>query len=106
MDDPKNEIAQVVKLVTTAATPELQATAIERFFMSDAGFTHPLCTVPPNPGSRHVIKGIYEWYRHLSPALSLEVNSISYDEERLVLYLDVVQTFHIFLSPFQPAPAR
>jgi len=106
MDDPAQEIARVVSLLTTAATPELQAATIDRYFTPDAGFTHPLCAVAPNPSSREEIKGVYQWYRHMSPILTLDVESVVYDEAKHVVYLSIAQTFHIFASPFRPTPAR
>lgn len=60
MENPAAEIVKVVKLFTTAATPDIQKAAIERYFAPDAGLQHPLCTVKRGTGSRNVILGIYQ----------------------------------------------
>ncbi|EJD00291.1 uncharacterized protein FOMMEDRAFT_22132 [Fomitiporia mediterranea MF3/22] len=106
MNNPRNEIAAAVKALTLAPTPAVQRAAINKYFAPEAGFLHPLCTVHPGPGSREEIVGIYEWYRDMSPKVSLEVESFVYDETQKVAYLNVVQNFHIFLSPFASSPAR
>jgi hypothetical protein len=59
MNDPAKEIIDVVTLVTTAATPEIQRAAILRYFTEDAGFKHPICSVRPGHGSREKLLGIY-----------------------------------------------
>ncbi|KAL5521972.1 hypothetical protein ACEPAF_1828 [Sanghuangporus sanghuang] len=106
MNDPRNEIVSVVKSFCLAKSVSEQRAAINRYFTPDAGFLHPLCSVHPGPGSRDEIAGIYEWYRDMSPDISLEVESFVYDESQATAYLNVVQSFHIFLSPFSARPAR
>ncbi|KAH8111647.1 hypothetical protein DFH11DRAFT_1690301 [Phellopilus nigrolimitatus] len=106
MDDPRSEIVNCVKELTLSPSPARQRAAVLTYFAPDAGFLHPLCTVPRGPGSRERILGIYEWYRDMSPNISAEVESSVYDGQRNVAYLDIVQSFHIFISPFKPKPAR
>ena len=60
MNNPRAEIVHVVKMLTTAPTPTAQQTAIEKYFDPQAGFQHTLCNVPPGPGSRERIIGIYQ----------------------------------------------
>ncbi|TDL20935.1 hypothetical protein BD410DRAFT_790288 [Rickenella mellea] len=106
MEDPQREISQVVKMLTTAVKPDIQQQALERFFVSNAGFNHPLCAVQPGPESRKRILAIYQWYRNLSPHITLEVDSVVYDAEKYKMYLDITQQFHLFISPFKPSPAH
>ncbi|KAH8105228.1 hypothetical protein BXZ70DRAFT_887220 [Cristinia sonorae] len=106
MENPEKEITQVVKALTCAETPEGQKAAIEKYYAIDAGFRHPLCTVLSGPNSRNSILGIYQWYRVLSPEISLEVQSVTYNESKQELFLEVAQRFHIRWSPLQPSPAR
>ena len=61
MDDPKLELASVVKKLTTSSTPLAQRAAVLRYFHPDAGFLHPLCVVPPGPESRERILSIYQY---------------------------------------------
>ncbi|KAJ7641511.1 hypothetical protein FB45DRAFT_825784 [Roridomyces roridus] len=104
MEDPVGEVSKVVSLITTAASPDIQKAAFLRYFTSDAGFRHPLCNVTPSPGSRDKLLGIYQWYRIMSPHLDLTVTSVV--QHNNVLLLDIVQKFHLRLSPLKPAPAR
>ena len=69
-------------------------------------FRHPLCVVPHSPNSRAKMLAILQWYRIMSPTLSLKVTEVTYDEEKKSAFLDITQTFHIRYSLLQPAPAR
>lgn len=65
-----------------------------------------MCAVASAPDSRAAILSILQWYRVLSPVLSVRVTSVTYDAEKHCAFLDVTQTFHVRWSPFSPAPAR
>ncbi|CDO73855.1 hypothetical protein BN946_scf185016.g12 [Trametes cinnabarina] len=106
MENPAQEIVNVAVLVTAAVNPEIQKAAVLKYYAQDAAFRHPLCKVESGPDSREAIISILQWYRILSPLLSVRVNSVTYDEERHSVFLDVSQTFHIRWSPLRPAPAR
>jgi len=106
MNDPSTEIAGVIRLICTARNHEDQQQAIVRYFAPDAGFQHPLCTVKRGRNSRGAIVGIYRWYRNMSPTLDLHVESTKYDEQLNIVYVNIVQTFHVWLSPLKPAPSR
>ncbi|TCD66069.1 hypothetical protein EIP91_001878 [Steccherinum ochraceum] len=106
MEHPEEEIADVVKTLTCAESPEAQKAAVEKYYAVDAAFRHPLSTVVPGPNSRSAILGVYQWYRVLSPTIQLNVDSITYNSSRAELFLEVTQSFHIRWSPFSPAPAR
>ncbi|KAL0948346.1 hypothetical protein HGRIS_010932 [Hohenbuehelia grisea] len=106
MQNPAQEISSVVKDLTTASTADFQQSVLQRYFTHDAAFRHPLCSVEAAHGSRDKLLGIYQWYRVMSPRLQLEVKSVSENLDENTLLLDVVQTFHIFLSPFKPAPSH
>jgi len=106
MENPRDEIAAAVKLLTTAETPEIQLAAIEKYFAPDAGFNHPICKVKRGPNSRNQILGIYQWYRTMSPRLELDIEDVAYNESSGKVYLNITQKFRIFASPFSPAPAK
>ncbi|KAI9066052.1 hypothetical protein FKP32DRAFT_1623201 [Trametes sanguinea] len=106
MENPAEETANVAVLVTAAVNPEIQKAAVLKYYAHDAAFRHPFCVVEPSPGSRAAILSILQWYRILSPLLSVRVTSVTYDEEKHSVFLDVTQTFHIRWSPLNPAPAR
>ncbi|EPQ53259.1 hypothetical protein GLOTRDRAFT_111915 [Gloeophyllum trabeum ATCC 11539] len=106
MQSPAEEIAQVIKLLCSSASPDIQKATVEKYFCPDAEFRHPLCHVPPGIKSREEILGIYQWYRIMSPKLSIEVHSVMYDERQGRLITDSTQLFHIRWNPFRPASAR
>ncbi|KAI0643301.1 hypothetical protein C8Q79DRAFT_1002530 [Trametes meyenii] len=106
MENPAQEIANVATLITAAVNPEIQKEAVYKYFVPDMSFRHPLCAVSPSPNSREAFLSILQWYRVLSPVLSVRVTSVTYDKEKNSIFLDVTQTFHIRWSPLTPAPAR
>lgn len=61
MQDPAREITEVVTLLTTAVSPDIQKATVEKFFTSDAGFSHPVCAVKRGPDSRDTLLGIYQF---------------------------------------------
>ncbi|THH13713.1 hypothetical protein EW146_g6536 [Bondarzewia mesenterica] len=97
MQNPAREIEGVVKLLTTAASPDIQKSALQR---------HPLVDVPSAPNSRETILGIYQWYRIMSPHLALTVNNVAYIPEQNKIFLDITQDFHVRFDPFPLQPAR
>ena len=60
MQDPAREIAEVVTLLTTAVSPDIQKATVEKFFTTDAGFSHPVCAVKRGLNSRESVLGIYQ----------------------------------------------
>lgn len=73
MQDPKKEIANIVRtLCTTRDASELEET-VNKYFAPDAKFLHPLCRA----NSRNEILGLFQWYRLASPGTELKVSSIS-----------------------------
>ncbi|KAJ3997360.1 hypothetical protein F5050DRAFT_1752579 [Lentinula boryana] len=106
MQDPEREIASVALLLTASDSPDVQKSAFEKYVARDVGFKHPLCHVPPSRDSRETLLGIYQWYRVMSPKIVGKVRSVVYDEGNHTLLLDMVQKFHIRISPFKPAWSR
>ncbi|KAI0260378.1 hypothetical protein BC834DRAFT_549278 [Gloeopeniophorella convolvens] len=106
MNNPEKEIEKVVQRLTTSATPDDQRSAFQRYFTSDAGFRHPLCSVEPAHNSRDAVLAIFQWYRIMSPRIDLSVDDITYDAAKQQLFLNISQVFHIRFSPFPPAKTR
>ncbi|PLN75689.1 hypothetical protein BDW42DRAFT_197632 [Aspergillus taichungensis] len=103
MENPVRDITNVIRQLTQGP-PEIQSWAIDRYFTSDATFVHPFCRVWGKAGGRDGIKIIFQWYKIMSPEISLDVNSIAYDKEHLRLYVNISQVFSIWLVPFYRAP--
>ncbi|KAI0247011.1 hypothetical protein BJV78DRAFT_84120 [Lactifluus subvellereus] len=106
MERPAEEIERVVQLLTSSPSPDVQQATIRKYFASDAGFRHPLCSVKPGHNSHEEILGIFQWYRIMSPHIELIVDKITYDAAHSILFLDVIQVFHIRYSPLPPARTR
>ncbi|KAG8991761.1 hypothetical protein FRB94_003563 [Tulasnella sp. JGI-2019a] len=106
MQNPREEIAGVVHGLTTTSSPVEQLRTLEKYFVSDAAFDHPLCRVDRSPESRDMVADIYQWYKILSPSIELRVKNVVFDEQAKLLFLDCVQTFHVFVSPMEPTPAH
>ncbi|KAF8152269.1 hypothetical protein B0H34DRAFT_810265 [Crassisporium funariophilum] len=106
MENPKQEIHSVIKLVSCSKSPDIQKAALKKYFTSEAGLRHPFFTVKPGPLSRESILGVFQWYRTLSPRLEVDTKSVVYDKPNDVLLVDVELLFGIRFSPFKPAPCR
>ncbi|KZT18341.1 hypothetical protein NEOLEDRAFT_1125491 [Neolentinus lepideus HHB14362 ss-1] len=106
MENPAEDIKQVIQLLCSSASPDIQKATVERYFCPDAEFRHPLCRVPSGYKSREEILGIYQWYRVISPKLSITTQSVMYDPAQARIIADSTQLFHIRWSIFSPAPAR
>ncbi|KAF4622633.1 hypothetical protein D9613_009275 [Agrocybe pediades] len=106
MEDPAREITSVVYQLTSTDSPDVQKSAVERYMTSDVGFQHPVCSVKPGPNSREAVLGIYQWYRVLSPHIEAKVESIVFDANLNLLYLEASQKFKLFFLPVKPVPAR
>ncbi|KAI5367685.1 hypothetical protein Slin15195_G028160 [Septoria linicola] len=99
MDDPIADIRDVVHRLTQGS-PRQQEDTIKDVFTSDASFTHPFCRTGSFEGSRYLIWKIFIWYKLLSPSIRLVVNSVAYDEENMILYVNISQVFSIWFIPF------
>jgi hypothetical protein len=117
MENPVAEIPGVIHRLCTEP-PYVQQRTIQNYFMPDAALIHPFCrtgsfdkelTLPffgsVYMNSRWVIGKIYHWYKILSPKVDLMVTSVAFDEENLILYVNVQQTFRlVWLWPiYHPA---
>ncbi|KAK5167814.1 uncharacterized protein LTR77_007513 [Saxophila tyrrhenica] len=100
MDDPINDIPQIIYNLTTAPS-SLQQKTLERYFTPDASFTHPFCAVHNN---RQAILRIFQWYKILSPDIKIRINSVAYDQEHMTLYVNLSQLFAIWFIPFHRSP--
>lgn len=111
MENPLQEITDIIHTLTQA-TPSQQKEAVYRYLMPTATFTHPFCatgswsiTVPllGQFDSRWAALQIYQWYKIMSPRIDLEVLSVTYNEEKLRLYVDIHQHFRLWVVPFYDA---
>jgi hypothetical protein len=105
MEDPKNDIPDIIHLLTQSP-PSLQRRTIDRYFTRDASFTHPFCRTGRWSNSRLLVAAVYRWYKIMSPRIDLRVNSVAYDETNLILYVNISQVFRIWIVPFYSAPVN
>ncbi|OTA93013.1 hypothetical protein M434DRAFT_73844 [Hypoxylon sp. CO27-5] len=110
MDDPEEQISQVILNLTVHSRQDQQQALLD-YFLPNAYFIHPFCRVPSFStfkipytnhvvNSRRLIAWIYQWYRILSPNIRLEVDSTSFDKKHNLLYATIHQTFTIWIVPF------
>jgi len=92
MENPQEQIAGVIGLLTSAKDADTQKEAVYQYFTSDAGFRHPLCSVAPGPNSRETILGIYQWYRVMSPTLDIDVQEVG---EYPIIHVNVSQRTNV-----------
>ncbi|KIY44673.1 hypothetical protein FISHEDRAFT_50837, partial [Fistulina hepatica ATCC 64428] len=100
------DIRGVIYALTSTNSPDVQMDTINKYYLPNAAFKHPTCSVSSGPSSRDRILSIYQWYRVISPKLESEVKSVIFDSKLNIMDVEIVQQFHIFLSPFSAAPAR
>lgn len=117
MENPEQEIRHVVRSLCQG-TPDEQRRTIDRYFTPDAEFVHPFCIAPRFsegdlvlPGlrrlsSRDALRGIFQWYRMLSPKIVIDIDTALYDKERDKMYLDMRQIFSIWFAPGYHARVR
>ena len=56
--------------------------------------------------SRQLIAQVYRWYKILSPRIELDVQSVAFDAQSLLLYVSIHQIFRIQLVLFYRADVR
>ena len=91
MDNPEKEVADVIRVVAGATTPDSQIDAIEKYFTRDASFLHPLCFVAPGQDSRSRIILIYLFYRALIPRTNFEIQSVAWDRQAGRVFIALIQ---------------
>lgn len=113
MENPVQDIGGVIHTLTQAI-PSKQKAAVEKYFTPTASFTHPFCATGSwqidifgiEFTSRWAMLLIYQWYKILSPHIELEVSNVTFNPEKLKLYVDIHQHFKLFLVPFYDADVR
>ncbi|TQV92455.1 hypothetical protein V2A60_007145 [Cordyceps javanica] len=108
MDSPANDIEGVIKTLCMGSAHEQDA-ALNKYFLPDAEFIHPLCWVPrfrniaiPFFGSIEslwLVQCIYRWYITFAPRLDIVVDSTAFDEKNNLLYATARQSFTIWFFP-------
>ncbi|KAK5083915.1 hypothetical protein LTR05_006422 [Lithohypha guttulata] len=111
MEDPVKDIVPLIHTLTQAI-PSKQKEAVENYFTPNAAFAHPFCKTGSweidlfDLNSRWATLMIYQWYKILSPRIDLEVLSVTFNEDKLILYADIHQHFRLWLVPFYDADVR
>ncbi|KXT04519.1 hypothetical protein AC578_8623 [Pseudocercospora eumusae] len=103
MDDPVKDITPIIHRLTQGS-PQQQADTINYYFTENASFTHPFCRTGSFEGSRYLIHNIFQWYKIMSPQIDLTVNSVAFDEQHFILYVNISQIFSIWFIPFHRSP--
>ncbi|RPB13253.1 hypothetical protein P167DRAFT_136617 [Morchella conica CCBAS932] len=103
MENPVTEIAPIITALTTSP-PIHQRHVLETYFLPDSSFDHPLYRVHHCQNSfftsRFLILAIYRCYKVLSPNIQINVNSVAFDEPKGKLYVDSMQVFTFWFTPW------
>ncbi|KAI0202278.1 hypothetical protein F4808DRAFT_71260 [Astrocystis sublimbata] len=114
MENPAQDISHVIHSLTEGTRDEQQQ-ALDDYFLPEAYFVHPLCRVPSFPSrwieipftnfrwainSRLLVSWVYQWYKILSPKITLQVDSTAFDKNKNLLYATVRQTFTLWIVPY------
>lgn len=113
MENPVRDIVPVIHTLTQAI-PSKQRQAVLQYFTPNAAFTHPFCKTGSWEAnvfgyeltSRWATLLIYQWYKILSLRIDLEVLNVTFNEDKLILYVDMHQHFRLWLVPFYDASVK
>ncbi|KAM3505627.1 hypothetical protein MY10362_002839 [Beauveria mimosiformis] len=108
MDNPASDIEGIIKTLCMGSAHEQDA-ALNKYFLPDAEFIHPLCWVPRfrNVGipffgsidSLWLVQCIYRWYITFAPRLEIVVDSAAFDEKNNLLYTTARQSLTVWFFP-------
>ncbi|WFC98513.1 hypothetical protein MYAM1_001241 [Malassezia yamatoensis] len=99
MEDPRKEIAHVVKGLCSAKDANQQRDTIQTYFTADASFDHPMCSVASYPNSRDTgVLPIYQWLRIMFMDTLIDVHDIGLDPRTNKLFIKVTQTLRCNLA--------
>ncbi|TBU37765.1 hypothetical protein BD309DRAFT_973315 [Dichomitus squalens] len=97
MDNPEKEIAGVLSLVTSGIKPEMQKESIQRYYTKDVPYRHPFFAVLRSANSRPTLVGLFQWFRIVLPKYRVDVERVTYDEDKNELFLDSRVLVHMKL---------
>ncbi|KAF8063323.1 hypothetical protein FPV67DRAFT_1700596 [Lyophyllum atratum] len=106
MQNPQNDIKDVLERICTAPSPDKQKKTIDKYFAEDVEMRSPFFHIPSAPLSREDVLGVYQWYRIISPDNQVKVTNLAFDQRNNTMFVEISQLSSIRYSPFRPAPSR
>ena len=88
------EITGLVKGLIEAPTADAQKAVLQKYYLPDASFDHPLCAALSTSNSRDaVVLPIYQWLKTMmtSHPHMFEVTSVAFDEVHSQLFFEGTQ---------------
>ena len=79
MNNVDLELRDVVLRLTENNDPKSHKATVDKYFTTDAGFQHPLVTVPSGPGSREQLKNVYAVYKYATRDIEIDIQRITVD---------------------------
>ena len=100
MEDPRNEVHDVVYGLVRAENADKQRDVLQRYYLPSASFDHPMCSVTRSRHSRDAgVLQIYQFLRILFMDTEIKIHSSCFDEENNRVYLEATQHLRSYI-PF------
>ncbi|KAG0146522.1 hypothetical protein CROQUDRAFT_657340 [Cronartium quercuum f. sp. fusiforme G11] len=95
MENPVNEVRDVVRGVTEPHDAAEIARNVEKYFTEDAIILHPALDLPRTPNSRDHIMGIYKWFRVNTINQKIWFNSVAFNEDFTICHIDLTEDLYL-----------
>lgn len=102
MENPPAEIKDVIYGLVRAENPDEQREVLQRYFLPNASFDHPLCSVNQSRNSRDAgILQVYQFLRSIFKDTEIEIHSVAFDKEKNRMYVDATQHLRTYINWFR-----
>ncbi|GAA94239.1 uncharacterized protein L969DRAFT_93620 [Mixia osmundae IAM 14324] len=101
MENPRNDIYDVVRSLVEPASPVVIAQNIDRYYTEDAYIDHPMLNQPHTPSSREGLKGIYTMLKVLTYGNKMEFHGDAcFNEDMTKGWLEASEHLYLTFLPF------
>lgn len=108
MENPRAEIADVVRSITEPQDPETVLKNIDKYFTEDAFILHPLANQPELARGRDNLKALYYMFRNVTKDNKIHFHAVMFSEDLMHCTLDLTEDVKdlksILFPSFSPHP--
>jgi hypothetical protein len=79
MNSPELELKDIILALTENDDPAVHKAHVEKYFVKNASFVHPLCVVESGPNSREQLRRVYAVYKYFTRDIHLNIQKITID---------------------------